>query len=227
MKIQAILLLGTLSAATGCASFTTTPLTRHDTDTISGDSNGKRDKLCRTRTYRGIPIKVKSQTHVDIWVDEQYLLVKGEKFEGWREKPLPHKLYSVRTEAVIGEHVVITDFKRPASGLLDVTLDFNDEQYVQKIQSQLVDDTITDSADLLATIIQKTGIAALSAVDESKNLSDSENYKWKQRTVAYQRFDINAPDFEQQIEAFINQHLNDCNQCATMPSYDVMSSLSE
>jgi hypothetical protein len=207
----------------GCASFSTIPLTRQDSGLVAGDSNGEGRLGCRTRPFRGIPMKVKVQTHVDVWIDERYVLYKGEKFETWREKPLANKLYSVRTEAVITDQIVITDFKRPASGVLDVNIDFTDNQYIDKITSDLTDTTITDSAELLTTIITKTGVAGFNADTGTPPTND--RWQWKIRTVAYQRFDINAPDFEHQLEQFVNLHMNGCNRCSGMPTYDQVSQL--
>ncbi len=43
------------------------------------------------------------------------------------------------------------------------------------------------------------------------------------RVVAFKRFDINESDFEYQVDAFIAQHLNNCDFCGTTPRYDAVS----
>ena len=46
------------------------------------------------------------------------------------------------------------------------------------------------------------------------------------RTIAWKRFDINEPDFEQQLVQFVNLHLNDCNECGpsnTCPTVQVVA----
>ena len=164
-------------------------------------------------------MKVKVQTHVDIYIEEQYVLWKGEKFETWREKTLPNKFYSVRAQPILTDQIVITDFKRPASGTLDLKMSFTDDQYIDKITSSIQDTTITDSAALLTTIITKTGSGA-SVYNPNRTNTPSARYQWKTRTVAYQRFDINAPDYESQVEEFVSEHLNSCNRCGISPSYD-------
>ncbi len=222
MKPAALALCALTLILPGCASFSTIPLTRQDSDVVAADSNGQTRWCSRTRPFRGIPMKVKVQTHVDVCIEERYVLYKGEKFETWREKPLAHKFYSVKCTPVVTDQIVITDFKRPASGTLDLTIDFTDDQYLDKVSSKLTDTTITDSAALLTTIITKTGIAGF-ADDTTPPVSD--RWQWKKRTVAYQRFDINAPDFEQQLEQFVNLHMNSCNRCSGMPTYDQVSQL--
>jgi hypothetical protein len=201
----------------GCASFSTTPITRLDSDIVSADSNGLSRWFCRTRPYRGIPIKVKVQTHVDVWIEEDFAL----KHNGtsWEDARVPERYLSIRTSPVLTEQVVISDFKRPASGSIDLTIDFTDDQYLKKVDSKIVDTTITDSAALLGTIISKVGTPT---ADESETkAANPSDVIWKQRTVAYQRFDINAVDYEQQLDSFVSQHMNSCNQCgAGWPTYD-------
>ena len=201
--------------ASGCASFSTIPITRHDSNAVSGDSNGEPRWFCRSRPYKGIPIKVKVITHTDVWIEEEFLLTKGEKYESWKEEKLEHKFLSVRAESVFTDQIVISDFKRPASGKIDLTVDFK-EGYLSNIDSKITDTTITDSAALLGTIISKTGVPA----GAKSALQSTQRTEWKKRTVAYQRFDINAPDYEEQLDAFISHHMNNCNQCSGYPTYD-------
>ena len=203
--------------ASGCTSFSTTPITRHDSNAVSADSNGDPRWFCRSRPYKGIPIKVKVITHTDVFIDEDFMLTKGEKYESWKEEKLEHKFLSVRAEPVTTDQIVISDFKRPASGIIDLTVDFNDG-YLSKIDSKVTDTTITDSAQLLATIISKSGVPL-----GGKALRSTQRTAWKKRTVAYQRFDISAPDYEEQLDAFISHHMNNCNQCSGYPTYDRVS----
>ena len=212
----------------GCASFSTTPITRHNDNSVSGDSNGlNRWFRCKNRPYRGVPVKLSVRTHVDVWVKEKYYLSKvgGEKGKQWVEKSLSHserpiRLLSVETVDVYGDQVVITDFKRPASGSIDMHVEFNDANYFKNVHSKVVDTTITDSAALLSTVLSGTGITKMGLAGNSLESLNPEIFQQKERVVAYQRFDINAPDFEQQLEAFVKHHLNDCNHCGHFESPD-------
>jgi hypothetical protein len=207
-----------LAVMSGCASFSTVPITRQDSNTMSGDSNGTPRWHCKTRPFRGVPMKIRVQTHVDIFIEEHYALWKGEKFETWQQKDIPIKFYSVRPENVFTEQVIITDFKRPGSGVLDLKLEFNDDQYIDKITSSIQDTTITDSAALIGTIITKVG-AAGPTFNNFENTA-KERWQWKTRTVAFHRFDINAPDYEIQLEDFVNTYLDSCNRCGFIATHD-------
>lgn len=173
-----------------------------------------------------MPVKLKVQTHLDVFIKEKYALclVGGSKVNQWHEKQLgsteesPIRLLYVEATKVMGEQVVITDFKRPASGTVDLTLDFNDDQYFKKIDSTITDNTITDSAALLTTILSGTGIISAKSFADQTDTIDTPEIKWQERTIAYQRFDINSPDFEQQVEEFANHHLNNCNNCSKFGS---------
>ena len=223
------ILFTALLGLSGCASFSTTPMTRQADNSISGDSNGIHRWFCRTRPYRGVPVKIRVKTHLDVFIKEKYAIcrVGGDKVNRWEEKSLgtpeqPLRLLFVDSKPIDSEQIVITDFKRPASGSIDLKLDFTDEQYFKNVESKVVDTTITDSAALLTTILSGTGIIpAKSRLGIAENV-DTPDFKWQERTVAYQRFDINAPDFEQQVEAFVNHHLNNCNSCGQFnsPSFD-------
>ena len=210
----------------GCASFSTTPVTRHIDNSMSGDSNGlNRWFRSKSRPYRGVPVKLRVRTHVDVYVKERYVLTRvgGDKSKQWEEKSLSHceqpiRLLFVDTEEIYGDQVVITDFKRPASGSIDMDVEFNEQGYFKNVHSKVVDTTITDSTALLTTVLTGTGILKTSLGGNALESYDTESLQWQERVVAYQRFDINAADFEQQMEAFLNHHLNDCNQCEDFQS---------
>ncbi len=203
--------------AQGCASFSSTPISRFDDNSFVGDSNGRVKIWDRARPFKGTPVKLKVQTHTDIFIDETYYL----KLEGgrWTELSIGTKLYSVRQKEVMTDQIVMVDFKRPASGTLDLTLEYNDAHYLKSVNSKLEDNTLEDSANLVGTIVK-----SFSTPTSAENVAAAKSVKPSiipvTRTVAYQRFDINAADYEQQMECFVNQHLNNCNVCGITPSYD-------
>ena len=133
------------------------------------------------------------------------------------------RLLGVRTEVINTAKVFTVDFKRPGSGTLDLDLKFNEKQYFDSIKSELEDTTIKDTAALISQVIGTVKAFQTSAQgpsDDDKEFMQSMNIIRDTRVVAYRRFDINAVDFEHQVEAFVNQHLNNCDQCATLPTYD-------
>jgi len=188
-----------------------------------GDSNGKTRLFSRARPYKGTPVKVKVQSHVDVFVDETYLLKRvGAK---WSEHPLPNRFYSVRTAPVVSEQIVMVDFKRPASGTLKLGVEFNDQQYFKSIDSKIVDTTLKDTAELIGQAVKTINPRDVKNLTEGNRKSTAEiEFVEMTRTVAYQRFDINAQDYEAQLELFMSEHLNNCNSCGSNPSYDASMS---
>jgi hypothetical protein len=200
-------------------------------NSVSGDSNGLyRWFRSKSRPYRGVPVKLRVRTHVDVYVKERYVLTRvgGDKSNQWMEKSLgdckaPTRLLFVDTEEIYGDQVVITDFKRPASGSIDMDVEFNEQSYFKNVHSKVVDTTITDSTALLTTVLTGTGILKASLDGNTLESYNTESLQWQERVVAYQRFDINAADFEQQLEKFIIDHLNSCNQCENVDSSQSLS----
>ena len=135
-------------------------------------------------------------------------------------------LRNVRAEPVKTKKVFLVDLKRPASGSLNASMTLNDQQYFDSITGTISDDTIKDSTALLATIITKLPTGK-SAATESKF-----EYLKRTRVVAYRQFDINAPDFEDQLDNFVSQHLtcvgNACDyaEAETAPREGAISMLS-
>jgi hypothetical protein len=194
-------------------------MTRSEQDHFNGDSNGMPMKHCRTRPTKGIPVTVRLTTHTDVWIEEDYFVEFDPKNPTVVREPLSDiRMLSVRAEPVRTDKIILVDFKRPAAGMLDTSMDFNDDQFFKKVQSSIEDDTINESAKLLKTVISLVTPKSTGVTDEPA--ADNVNRKKLRRVVAYQRFDVNEPDYETQLDGFISRHLNSCNQCGLQPSYD-------
>lgn len=215
MKPVSILFITTL-ILTGCTSFSSTPITRIAGGFFSGDSNGQPKFRLGARPHKGIPVRLKVQTHADVYIKETLTYVKNEA--GITQPFCGTRNLHVEVLPVITEQVVMVDFKRPASGTLGLDIDLTDEEYFKKIHSQLEDTTIVESANLVNSILKATV-----AANEGVQKSNPPGFEEVVRTVAYQRFDVSAVDYEDQLEAFVNYHLNDCHQCAGPPRYDAAS----
>lgn len=198
----------------GCTSITSTPISRTESGMFCGDSNGKNCLFSQARPFRGTPVKLKIQTHVDVWIKEKYFL-RGASAQGpWFEYHLPQKFLYVETKDVMTDQVVMVDFKRPASGTLGLKVEYSSDHYLKSVDSKLVDTTLADSAKLVGTMAK-----TFSLTTAGKQFGSDTVFIAKERTVAYQRFDINSPDYELQLEDFVNLHLN-CHACETGPDYD-------
>ena len=166
---------------------------------------------------------VKLTTHTDVWIEEDYYVEFDPKNPKTIREPLSDiRMLNVRAEPVRTEKIIVVDFKRPAAGMLNANMDFNEDQFFKKVQSSIQDETINESAKLLKTVIGL--VKPMSAGLTQSPVTDNANRKKLTRVVAYQRFDVNEPAYEQEMDAFISRHLNACNQCGSPPSYDHVGS---
>jgi hypothetical protein len=196
-------------ACQGCTSMRSTMINRHEDETYSGNSNGQLKWHNTPRPYKGVPITIKVPTHLDVTVTETSYL--QDTTAGLREfrLTLPHRDVSIVT--VETEKVFVVDFKRPISGTLNYSAKFGSDQYFDEISGKLEDTTITDVANLVATIAPLAGKKASGEVDASSDIGKS--LITNTRVIAYQRFDIDACDVEAQIKQFLDQHLNCGHSC--------------
>jgi hypothetical protein len=142
--------LALLLALTGCVSFSTSALTRYDDNSFTGDSNGETNVFGGTRPYKGVPVTLEVTTHLDVFIDQTVILT--ESGDVCNVKPAR----TIRAEHVKTKKIFLVDIKRPASGSLDSTIDFNGNQYFDKINAASIDTTITDSAALLKLSFQNS-----------------------------------------------------------------------
>lgn len=214
-------LLASCTLLVGCRSISSTPVSRFDNDSYSGNSNGQHRWFCNARPHKGVPVKLKVTTHCDVFIKERYCVELRDSTttkKSTSETAKPHlqleepladtPLTFVESIPVQTDQVILVDFKRPGSGSLNLDATFTDEQYFKKITSKLQDDTITDSAALVKSIAKFAGTPVAANTKDAP--PESSNRTWLERTIAYQRFDINDPLYEVKLEEFVNTHLHAC-----------------
>lgn len=232
---RSIMALGWILSLVGCQSFSSTMLNRLGDNSFIGNSNGYADCANGARPFKGIPITLQVPSHLDVFIDEVYYLQGETKTCGEGEdqtisyttinEPLSDdssrtRILNVRTKLIKTKKVFTVDYKRPGSGSLNSNTTFSDEQYFKSITNSLTDTTITDSAALLDTVLK--GVSTDAAGPTAEQMEAFKDVVRDTRVVAYKRFDINEPDFEMQVEAFVNQHLNNCDRCGQSPTYDYL-----
>lgn len=225
----ATILLASCTLLVGCRSISSTPVSRFDNDSYSGNSNGQHRWFCNARPHKGVPVKLKVTTHCDVFIKERYCVELRESPTSKKstadnakqpqlqlDEPLADTpLTFVESVPVQTDQVILVDFKRPGSGSLNLDATFTDEQYFKKITSKLQDDTITDSAALVKSIAKFAGTPV--AANSKDAPPESSNRTWLERTIAYQRFDINDPLYEEKLEEFVNTHLHACTNANCPP----------
>ena len=115
-------------------------------------------------------------------------------------------------EFIYTEKVFTVDFKRPASGTYNLNLDLTDDQYIQKFQHDVTDTTIADVTALVGKLVPASGLRGLTSASRAEDY-----YTEIQSVVAVGMFEVDAPDFEEQMTAFINCHLNQAHDAWVAP----------
>lgn len=234
----------------GCQSFSSTMLNRLGDNAFVGNSNGTADGNSAARPFRGIPVTLRVPSHLDVYIEELcYMKDDGDDKAALSGSLTGTRILNVRTEVVSTKKVFTVEYKRPASGTLNLETNFSDEQYFRNISRALQDTTIVDSANLMNTTFGGTSDPARSsgrlpalvpptvpgagpqteqpaAVPSGPTAAQATvltNHVRDTRIVAFQRFDINDPDYEFQVDRFVSRHLNNCDRCGRCgrsPTYD-------
>jgi hypothetical protein len=242
MDARLLTLLCAFSVACGCASMRSTMLNRREDDALvkNGMPTPGVPVTVRVPTHLDIFV-LETMYYYDPKVEDKskkdaYTFCKV-------EFPGAARNLKLRSEIVRTEKVMTVDFKRPAAGIGDFNLKFttgtNEDkkyQYITQFETYVFDRTMEDTANLVASIVP--GVSAQSSkadptatsfiLGASKSAaggtiptttgeiefgSGVKNYLVKDSVVAYQRFDLNACDFEEQVRAFLEHHLNGCHDC--------------
>lgn len=229
MANRFLLMIALLSimSLTGCTSIRSTMLLRTDNNSYVGNSNGSARCDGAARPFKGVPITVELPTHLDVSITETYYLFAGiapattnsaDVAASLQEAvPSARRNLGVKAELVKTKKLFTVDFKRPAAGVLSYNAKFAG-QYFDAINNKIEDRTINDTADAIATVLPK--LASLTAAKKGTDGttgSELQNRVIKgERVVAFRRFDLNSPTFEDDVEQFVNQHLN-CDDCFGNP----------
>jgi hypothetical protein len=184
----------------GCNSMSSTMLTRDESNQFWTRKNG----------LKGVPITLKVPTHVQLTVFERHFLVNDENGRAYR-LPLPFVVRDFSQEFIYSEKIFTVDFKRPAAGTYNLHLDLTDDQYIEKLQYDVTDTTIQRVTELVQQLVPG-GLAAETVSGEAE-----QNYEEIQSVVAVDMFEIDAPDFEEQMSAFVNCHLNQAHDAWVAP----------
>lgn len=199
--------------AFSCTSFHTMTLGRLDNDSLFVDCLGRKGK------GKGIPVKMKVPSHVTVTVYEQQILIRGN--DGVKLQSFNPAQYEVKTDLAYTDKIFLVDFARPAGGTLELTnsgnhhgIEFDDEQYFKKIQAKVKEQTMEQVIGALEKFIPEddTAGAQTSAqiINPDGNLG---NVHFENSIVAYQRFDLARPNWEEEMNCFVQKYLNECGTC--------------
>lgn len=166
----------------------------------------------------GIPITLKVPTHVKVYVYDRYYLQTVERggIKVIERLKLPYPVRDFSQEFIYTEKIFTVDFKRPAAGAFNLHLQMTDDQYIQKVEHDVTDQTITAVGKLLQQLGTKNLLGRTASLTENDPLSQLPQVN---SIAAVGVFEIDAPDFEQQLSEFINTHLNQAHDAFVVPPY--------
>lgn len=154
----------------------------------------------------GTPITLKVPTHLRIYVYEKYYMEKVSVagVSRWQRADVP-TLHDFGSEILYTDKIFTTDFIRPAAGTLNLDVNYTPDQYVQRVQQDITDETLKDVTKLLETLPGK-----FFPLPGAKLASGQDTADWKEikSVVAANVFEIDDPHFEMNISEFVQTHLN-------------------
>ncbi len=180
----------------GCSSSRSTMLSRNECNTGWN----------KIGHLHGTPITLKVPTHLRIYIYEKYYMEKVNVagVSRWQRADIP-TLSDFGSEVLYTDKIFTTDFIRPAAGAFNLDVNYTPDQYVQRVQQDITDETLKDVTALLATLPGKF-FALPSAVKVSGQ--DAPDWKEIKSVVAANVFEIDDPNFEANISEFVHTHLN-------------------
>ncbi len=200
-----------VALASGCLSTSSVIATRTADDQLVGNSNGKTGIGQQSRPYKGIPVTMRVPSHLDLSVVET--VYYSELDGNYSPVPMPERHLELKHKIVYSDKIITVDPKRPAAGTLAYSAVFqseNDEardrQFFSSINYNVQDNTINTITALIPSLFPAK--PELMSNQSTPQEVRGANLVPKTRTVAWKRFDINAPDFENELSAFVANHVN-------------------
>lgn len=210
-----------LLLTTGCTSLRTTFFSRLEDDTLLKENE---------KPVHGLPVMVKVPTHLELRVEEIVHLVREPNTTNLHTlSPDSQLLRSVQADLRFTEKMFVLDPKRPASGTAAYGMTFQSKPkansnaardaaaesaghgYLQGLKYKVDDQTITNVTAFLANIAPL--LASPIAAEPSSEMGPVVGLYTTQRTIAFGLFDLASPDFENEVNSFLELHLNACQPC--------------
>ena len=198
-----------LVISSGCSSFRTQAVNRCENDRLVVNPD---------RPMKGIPVSLRVPSHLDLCVIETTY---------WEKKDLPGRkptllplstcrpTRTVAHEVRYTEKVFLVDPVRPLAGTqsygfsfkqnTSINKDNSGKGYLQEVEYEIDDKSIKESASLLSNSLSLLNAIQTSA---SQALPNTSNLIATDRALAFSRFDINSPTFENDVAEFLDCHIN-------------------
>ena len=212
-----MLLMLCASLITGCTSFHTTLVDRFENDSLAPDR-------CQRRCLTGVPVRLKVPTHVRVSIVETQALVTGTSADQAtttaRLVSFTPRHLNVSCDLDYTPKVFLVDFRRPMAGTLDLTgaanaggITFGANQYFTTIQASVQERTIRDVTGVINTFPNTASATSSAAGQQTSAVGNAPmtppNVELRQSVVAFERFDISEPGWEERMHAFVDSYLGE------------------
>ncbi len=188
----------------GCSSSRSTFLTRNECNTGWN----------KIGHLKGTPITLKVPTHLRVYVYEKHFIenVSVAGVSRWQKVAMP-AIYDFGSETLYTDKIFTTDFIRPAAGAFNLDVNYTKDQYVERVQQDITDETLKDITSLLETLPGK--FFPLPKLASGIDGTTPTNLKEVKSVLAANVFEIDDPNFETNVAEFVQSYLN-CRgpQCA-------------
>ena len=187
-----------LLIATGCTSIRSTVVQRGSDGKYSGNHLSTKTK--------GVPVKVKVPTHVDVNIEEVYYIddVTGEVLKS------EQRILEVSDPKTVYEYQLFTvDVARPLAGSLDLTgtnngFSFDGNQQITKLGGTIDDSTISETAAIL-------GGEGIRGILNSTGTGGKTGLTRQTRVIATKRFDISDLNWHQEMNDWVASYMDSCS----------------
>lgn len=181
----------------GCSSSRSTLLTRNEFNT----------GWSKIAHLHGTPITLRVPTHLRVYVYEKHFLenVQVAGVSHWQKVEMP-AVYDFGSETLYTDKIFTTDFIRPAAGMFNLTVDYTEDQYINKVQQDITDETLEQIGNLVGKIpglfVPAPGAALATQGGTTSELREIKS------VIAANVFEIEDPNFEANVSAFVQSYLN-------------------
>lgn len=206
-----------LGLITGCSSIRTTSVDRTEHDQYIENCE---------EPLKGMPVMLRVPTHLEVSILETRYWQIDEEAD---LQPLESKraVLDIKHDLKYTEKMFVVDPLRPLSGDQEYGFSFTGgtdgnaaeagKGYLSGLSYKATDTSIVDSAALIGAALKRFGTTQ---ANDGEGAAPS-NVVETQRVIAFRRFDVNSPTFENDVYAFLECYLNNraCDQkCQVTPS---------
>ena len=202
----------------GCTSITTNMWTRSEDDNLHPDP---------CQNLKGIPVMLKVPSHLEVTITETLYAAHDTERDELTVVDLKQRDLEAVSTLKYTEKMFLVDPVKVAAGSGAYDFGFAKTEkgseikggddsaaghgYLHSIGYSATDTTITTSASLIANILGGKSPATAKAEGAAATLAQDFGLVSFERVVAFRRFDLATPGYEQEVRMFLDANMNCCH----------------